>query len=444
MVVDASVVAVGDGVPVALVTGAACGPAHAATASATPAIRDDERRRTILQDRTRPAEPFVPCLAVPATVPFAPPDIDEADIAAVERVLRSGWITTGQECLALEAELAATLDAPHAVAVSSCTAAIEIAYASLGLPVGARVGVPTWTFVSSALAPHHHGAHPVLLDVDRDTLNVDVASLDAALAGGGLDAVVLVHFGGVPVASEVLARCVEAGVPVIEDSAHALGARDERGPMGGAGTTGSCLSFYATKNLTSAEGGALVTHDAEVAEFARSFRQHGMSRDAWGRYLPGQWVQYDLMGPGIKANLPDVLAALARSQLARFDSMQARRRALVDRYRAGLAGIGGLRFVPGARADGGADHLAVVVLPEGVARPEVQAALSASGVSTSVHFQPLHRFGWMVEHAEIGPKGVSVAESLADRVLSLPLSPAITDDQVDHVVAALTAALDTA
>jgi dTDP-4-amino-4,6-dideoxygalactose transaminase len=378
--------------------------------------------------------------AVPASpIPFAPPDIDDDDIAAVERVLRSGWLTTGEECLKLEAELAAVLEAPHVVAMSSCTAALEIAYAALGLPPGARVGVPTWTFVSSATAPHHHGAVPVLLDVEPDSLNVAPAAVDAAIAS--LDALVVVHYGGVPVAPEVHALAAHAGVPVIEDTAHSFGARDHRGAMSGLGSVASCLSFYATKNLTSGEGGALVTHDDAVADFARSFRLHGMSKDAWDRYKPGRWAQYDLVGPGIKANLPDLLAALARTQLARFSVSQGRRRDLITHYRSRLDGVSGLRFVPGELATEGADHLAVVVLPPDIDRRQIQAAMSAGGVSTSVHFQPLHRFGWMASNAEVGPTGISVAEAMADRVLSLPMSAALSLDDVDRVCDVLLAGL---
>lgn len=365
-------------------------------------------------------------------IPFARPDITDAEIAAIERVLRSGWITTGQECVALERELGEYLGVEHVVAVSSCTAAIEIAYASLGLPAGARLGVPTWTFASSALAPFHHGARPVLLDVEPDTLNVSPAALEAALEEG-LDAVVVVHFGGVPVAAEVLDRCAAARVPVIEDAAHSLGARDHRGMAAGQGSVGACLSFYATKNLTCAEGGALVTDREDVADFARSFRQHGLSRDAWARYLPGQWVQYDLIGAGIKGNLPDVLAALARVQLARFDELQSRRRALVRRYRERLQGEGRIGVLPGELVETGADHLLVVALPADVDRNAVMAELSAAGIGFSVHFQPLHRFRWFGDNAVVGPAGVEVAEALADRVLSLPLSPGLTDRDVDRV-----------
>ena len=353
-------------------------------------------------------------------------------MAAVERVLWSGWLTTGEEALALERELCDYTGMTHAVAVSSCTAAIEIAYAALRLPIGARLGVPTWTFASSALAPHHHGAVPVLLDVEPETLNASMASLEAALEEG-LDAVVLVHFGGVPVRKELLALCAEASVPVIEDAAHALGASDHRGRALGSGTVGACLSFYATKNLTSGEGGALLTDDDEVATFARSFRLHGMSKDAWDRYRPGRFAQYDLIGPGIKANLPDLLAALARTQLARFETLQARRRALVERYRSNLVGLERVGVVPGELEPGSADHLLVVVLAEGVDRQEVIGGLADRGVATSVHFQPLHRFRWFRDNAELGPSGVIGAESMADRVMSLPLSPALTEAQVDRV-----------
>jgi dTDP-4-amino-4,6-dideoxygalactose transaminase len=279
----------------------------------------------------------------------------------------------------------------------------------------------------------------VQLDVDPDAHNLDPAALDATTTT--LDALVVVHFGGVPVDRAVLDLAADRGIPVIEDTAHALGARDHRGEMGGQGTVGSCLSFYATKNLTSGEGGALATHDDDIAAFARSFRLHGMSKDAWDRYRPGKWAQYDLIAPGIKANLPDILATLARSQLRRFDAAQAHRRALVQRYRDHLARVDGLRFVPGTLAPDGADHLAVVLLPEGTDRAAVQAALTTAGIATSVHFQPLHRFGWMADHAEIGPAGVANAEAVADRALSLPLSSALTTEQVDRAATALADAL---
>lgn len=362
---------------------------------------------------------------------FATPEVSEADIEAVTRVLRSGWLTTGNECLSLEEELAHYLGTPHAVAVSSCTAALEIALAHLRLPPGSRVGIPAWTFVSTALAAVHNNLLPVLLDVEPHTLNLSPAALEAAL-GEGLDAVVAVHFGGVPVARAIHELCRAAGVPLIEDAAHALGASDDRGRIGGRGTTAACFSFYATKNLTSAEGGALTTDNPDLAAFARAYRLHGMSADALARYQPGGSVGYDMIEPGIKANLPDVLAALARSQLNRFDTMQSRRREVLYRYRSGLTAAG-LRFVPTRAEPGSADHLAVVMLPPDADRHAVIQGLKAAGIHPSVHFRPLHHFTWFGANAGVGPGGLPVCEALAGRALSLPLHTGLSDDDVDRV-----------
>ena len=384
------------------------------------------------------AEPEPAPVADP--IAFAVPFIDDADVEAVGRVLRTGWLSTGSECELLEQELQELVGAPHVVAVSSCTAALEIALDALHLAPGSRVGVPTWTFAASASAVVHAGAIPVLLDVDPDTLNVAPEAVDAALAEG-LDGLVVVHFGGVPVRREVLDAAEAAGVPVVEDAAHALGSEDHRGPISGRGTVGAAYSFYATKNLTSGEGGALATHDPEVAAFARTHRLHGMSKDAWRRYRVGADPTYDVTEPGLKANLPDVLAALARTQLAKFPQMQERRRAVVERYHRLLADVPGVRMVPGAPDPRSADHLAVVVLPEGVDRLRVIAAFGAASIGTSVHFRPLHRFTWFAANAPVGPTGTRVADALADRVISLPLHPGLRDVDVDRVVEVLAESL---
>lgn len=372
----------------------------------------------------------------PATddpIPFAFPDLVEADVEAVAAVLRSGWLSTGGECSALESELAELTGAPHVVAVSSCTAALEIALASLHLPRGARVGVPTWTFVASASSIVQTGGVPVLLDVDPDTLNVSPAAVEAAIAEG-LDALMVVHFAGSAVDPAVLDLAHGAGIPIVEDAAHALGTVDARGPVSGSGTVGACFSFYATKNLTSAEGGALATHDEEVARFARRQRLHGLSIDAWNRYRIGATPEYDVIEPGYKANLPDVLAAIARSQLQRFDAMQARRRAITTRYREGIDLIDGVRIIPADADPGSADHLFVIVLPEGVDRAAVNAGMAAAGIGTSIHFRPVHTFSWFRDHAPLGPGGVPVADALAPRTLSLPLHTTMTDGHVDRVL----------
>ena len=374
-------------------------------------------------------------------IEFSPPAVNEDDIAAVVRTLRSGWLTSGRECEQLEADLAEYLQVPHAVALNSCTAAMETAFAYLDLPAGARVGVPTWTFAASALAPARLGAQPVLLDVDADTLNLSPEALDHAL-DAGLDALVLVHVAGNAVDPIVRKMAGEAGVPVVEDAAHALPTTDDRGLVAGQGSVAACFSFYATKNVAGGEGGALTTEDPELATFARSYRLHGLTRETWRRFRDGDDTPHDVIMAGIKANLPDPLAALARAQLGRIAELQAARRAAVDRYRANLSSLPAVSCVPPERDPGSADHLMIVVLPAGTDRRALTAALEAAGVRTGVHFPPLHHLSWFEDHAEIAPGGTPVADALAPRVLSLPLHPMLTEAEVDRVCAALAEALD--
>jgi dTDP-4-amino-4,6-dideoxygalactose transaminase len=372
---------------------------------------------------------------------FSIPHIDESDIDAVVRVMRGGWLTTGFECAALEAELQEYLGIPHAIGLSSCTAALETAYAYLRLPAGARVGVPTWTFAATALAPARFGAVPVLVDVDPDTLNVTPQAVEAAVASG-IDAFVLVHFAGIPVDREVHEILRAANVPVIEDAAHALGTVDHRGLVGGHGSVAACYSFYATKNLTSGEGGALTTDDPELATFARAFRLHGLVGDAWARYRTGSDAFLpEIHTPGIKGNLPDILAAMARSQLRRFDALQKGRRELVLQYRALLEEVAGIRCAPSTLVEGSSDHLMVVVLDEHIDRNGVVEQLKNAGIGTSVHFRPLHHLTWFRRNAELVADRLPVADAMASRVVSLPLHNNLTPWDVERVCSELAAAV---
>ena len=256
-------------------------------------------------------------------IAFARPAMDDVDKAAVLRTLESGWITTGPECAKFEEELASYLGASHVITASSATTAEEICLAYLGEPKGRRIGVPTWTFASSALAIHRTGHIPVLLDVDPDDLNVSAESLKQAISNGGLDGLVGVHFAGNAVNAEIREICATENMDYIEDAAHALGTSDERGLIRGSdGTLAAFYSFYATKNLPMGEGGAIATDDAQLAEFPRTYRLHGMSADAVNRYASPGKHQYDIIHPGIKANLSDLHATIGRSQLARFEKLK--------------------------------------------------------------------------------------------------------------------------
>lgn len=378
---------------------------------------------------------------VPTLVEFAPPDVDEADVEAVVRVLRSGWLTTGPECALLEAELASYLEAPHVVGVSSCTAALEICLAFLRLPVGATVAVPTWTFASTGISAHHQGLRILLIDVDPDTLNMSAESLACAFETHDVAAVIPVHIAGVPVDPAIRRLCDQRRIPIVEDAAHALGSVDDRGRVNGSAAAAACFSFYATKNLSSAEGGAIATFDDELARFARVYRLHGLDADAWARYKPGGKATYDLLHPGIKANLPDLLAALGRSQLKKFESMQLARRLLVNRYRQNIELTDRVRAVPAVQVPGSADHLMIVRLDDGVERDLVRKELTEQAIVTSVHFRPLHTYEWFRENALVPATGLCHADAAASQVLSLPLHPGLTLDDVDRVCTVLSAAV---
>ncbi len=373
----------------------------------------------------------------PRQVPFARAEICEEARAASARVLESGWLTTGPEVVAFERELAEWVHADHGVAVASCTAAIELALRALRLPPGAKVLTSTMTFCGAVHAIVHAGLVPVLADVDPLTLCSDApACAAAARRAGGVDAMVVVHYAGFPAPVHELAEA--AGLPlgrVVEDAAHALGTWVGSRPVGSL-SAATCFSFYATKNLPVGEGGMLTTADQEVADYARRARLHGMSRDAWKRYLPGSAWRYSVDIAGLKANMTDVQAAIGRAQLRHFAGWQDRRALLARRYDEALAGIPGLR--PPARPGQGrhAWHLYVVqVEPEfGLGRDDLIAELGGQGVSCSVHFVPVHHFPYFQQllGADLAGRHPG-ADAAFERVVSLPLYPGLALADVDYV-----------
>jgi dTDP-4-amino-4,6-dideoxygalactose transaminase len=371
------------------------------------------------------------------TIAFSLPDLGAEEEEAVVRVLRSRWITTGDEAAALEAELSEYLEGAEVAVVSSCTVALESTLAYLRLPPGSLVAVPDWTFVSTGLAAARLQLTPALVDIDPGTLNMSVESLAGVLDGQPVAAVVPVHFAGVPVERAVLDLCHERGIPVVNDAAHAFGASDGRGRVSGRDVVADCYSFYATKNLTCGEGGAIATRDPELRAFVSSYRQHGLDRNAWKRYRVGGSAAYRLEHPGLKGNLPDLLAAVARVQLAKFPRMQARRAELVSTYLRELEGVAGVRPLPSMGTPGSAHHLLVVVLDRGVARDAVVEHLTARGIGTSVHFTPLHEHDWFARNAVMPSRGLPVGSELADRVMSLPLHPQMEPEDVHRVCDAL-------
>ena len=380
------------------------------------------------------------------SVPFAHCEIAIEAREAASRVMESGWLTTGPEVLAFEAEFAAHANASHAIALSSCTAALELALRSLRLAPGAFVLTSANTFCGAVLAIVHAGLQPVLVDVDPLTgMPTEATTRAAARSCGGPAAMVVTHWAGDP--ADVVTLAAAARLPldmVVEDAAHAIGGR-HGGTAVGEGTT-VCFSFYATKNLPLGEGGMVTTSDDARADWIRRARLHGMSTDAWRRYLPGGGWRYDVAQEGFKANMTDLQAAIGREQLKYLDRWQHRRGELASRYDERLGGLDGV-LLPHRPSDHDSRHAwhlyAIQLLPEATpGRDAVADVLASQGIGTSVHFIPIHHLSWMRSAVEIAPDGMPGADRIFTRVLSLPLYPQLTDRQVDIVCDALSTCLD--
>ncbi|MEV4264083.1 DegT/DnrJ/EryC1/StrS aminotransferase family protein [Kribbella sp. NPDC049584] len=375
-------------------------------------------------------------------VPFADCHITEEAQAAALRVLQSGWVTTGREVATFEAAFAMVVGAEHGVGVSSCTHGIELALRSLELPPGSLVLSSTMTFCGAVQAIIHAGHQPVLIDVDPKTGMPTPATVRTALREFGRPtALTVVHWAGD--VADVPALAAAAEVPldrVVVDAAHAVGAYTGSTPIG-SGCAATCFSFYATKNLPLGEGGMVTTDDPIRAEWLRRARLHGMTADAWRRYLPGGSWRYNVADAGIKANMTDIQAAMGRAQLAHLPAWQRRRAQIAARYDDQLDGLPGIRLPhrPAARDGRHAWHLYPIrlQLDGGIDRDEAIAALSERAIGTSVHFIPVHRLAYFSQAALIPSIGLLGADTLFDQLLSLPIYPRLTDDQVDAVCAAL-------
>jgi perosamine synthetase len=369
-------------------------------------------------------------------IPFALPHVTEAEIAAVVDVLRSGWITTGPRAKALESAFGGAVGAPHCVAVSSCTAALHLALDAVGVGPGHEVIVPTMTFAATAEVVDYLGAVPVLVDVRASDHNVDPEAVEAAITGR-TRAIVPVHFGGVPADMDELAAIARPrGIALVADAAHAFPCR-YRGRNVGTLADVTCYSFYATKTITTGEGGAAVTSNVDWADRMRVMSLHGISRDAWKRYMAGGSWYYEILAPGFKYNLGDIAAALGLAQLGRAEEMHARRAAIAARYDRALGDEPALERLRCSPDRTSAHHLYVVkVVTEllDIDRAEFIEELAARGVGASVHFIPLHEHPYYRDTYGYRPDGLPVAHEAYQRSVSLPIYSAMTDEQVEQVI----------
>lgn len=369
-------------------------------------------------------------------LPFSRPAIGNDEIAAVENVLRSGWITTGPQNQRLERDFCAATGCRHAIALSSATAGMHAVLMALGIGPGDEVITPSQTWVSTINMIVLLGAEPVMVDVDRDTLMVSADEVEAAVTPR-TRAIVPVHYAGAPLDLEGLrAVAVRHGLALVEDAAHALGTRYRDELIGGTGT--SVFSFHAIKNVTCAEGGLVATDDEALAGRVRRLKFHGLGVDAFDREQQGRKPQAEVVEPGYKYNLSDVHAAIAVVQLGRLKELNARRGALAERYLKALAGSPfsplGLPPYPHEHAW----HLFMIRVDKercGMDRDTLMERLKERGIGTGLHFRAAHTQKYYRERYPA--LRLPNTEWNSARLCTLPLFPDMTERDVDRVVEAL-------
>lgn len=368
-------------------------------------------------------------------IPFHVPSISQEEENAVLAVLRSGWLTSGNVAEQLEREFEDWLG-NCAVSVSSASAGLQLTYAALRQRGIRQVIVPSLTFTSTAMSAIHAGLDCRILDVDEGSLCLDPKYLLDTAAQDV--AVTAVHYGGF-VSRQLraaLAELSKTGVAVVEDAAHALPASDELGDVGsGSVSTATVFSFYANKTITSGEGGMICTSDTELAAKVRLLRQHGIDRSSYFRRFAsvGNNWDYEVLEPGLKANLPDILAALGLTQFRRRYEMQRKRMEIARGYFE-LLGGSDIKLPPYADDfQNHAWHLFVVRMPKSVNRDAVIDSLKSHGVGCSLHYRPLHQHRYYREKFFLDSKSFPNSEAVFRSAISLPIYPDLTMDQVEYV-----------
>jgi len=369
---------------------------------------------------------------------FAPPLIGEEEIKAVVETLKSGWITTGPKTKKFEEEFSRFVNAPAALALNSCTGALHTALAALAIGEGDEVITTTLTFAATVNVIEHVGARPVLADVEPGTLNIDPGKIEKAITKK-TRAIIAVHFSGHPVNLESIFEIANRyGLYVIEDAAHAFPA-EYKGKKIGSGNNPVAFSFYATKNITTSEGGML-TGDADFIEKSRVISLHGMSKDAWKRYdQRGNWF-YEILYPGFKYNMTDIQASIGLCQLKKINEMQLIRRNIISKYNSAFEDEVALEL-PVVRSDVVHSwHLYVLRLKLDVLsidRDRFIEELRLRNIGASVHFIPIHLHPYYQNKYDFKADDFPIAFSNYKRMLSLPLHPAMTDQDADDVIEAV-------
>jgi len=373
-------------------------------------------------------------------LPFHVPEIGDEEIQSVIETLRSGWLTTGLKTKQFEENFARYVGSQNAVAVNSGTAALHLALEAVGIREGDEVLVPTMTFTATAEVVLYLKARPVLLDCEPDSLNVDPKQIERAITPR-TRAVIPVHIGGQACKMDEILQLARAhNLKVIEDAAHALPARYHEKMIGTIGDI-TCFSFYATKTITTGEGGMATTDHAEWADRMRMMSLHGISKDAWKRYSnEGSWY-YEVHSPGYKYNLTDIAGAMGIEQLKKCERFWHARQRIAARYDEAFADLPEIQRPTQASDVQHAWHLYVIQLELerlGIDRAAFVNALKDEGIGTSVHFIPLHLHPFYRDAGGYQPGDFPIATRVFDRIVSLPIYPSMSDENVDRVIAAVT------
>ena len=369
---------------------------------------------------------------------FGSPSIDEDEIEAVTRTLRSCWIGTGPRVHEFESAFARYVGAEHALATSSCTAALHLAMVATEVGPGDEVITTPMTFCATANAIIHTGATPVFVDCQRDTMNIDPAAIEAAITPR-TKAIVPVHFAGRPVDMTALAAIARKhGLLVIEDAAHAIESATGGRKVGSIGDL-TCFSFYVTKNMTTGEGGMVTTRDGDLARRIQSYGLHGMSADAWSRFSDKGYKHYDVVYPGFKYNLTDLAASLGLSQLPRLGPWLQRRNAIWARYDEAFEDLPLTRPAPAEPGTVHARHLYTLLVDDDarVTRDEFLAEMNGRRIGTGVHYRALHTHPYYRDRWGFRPEDFPNAWHIGERTVSLPLTPKLDDADVERVIRAV-------
>lgn len=369
-------------------------------------------------------------------LPFARPDTDQREIDAVSDVIRSGWLTTGPKTREFEKEFAQYVGAKHAIAVNSATAAMHIALEAAGLQAGDEVITTTMTFAATAEVVRYFNAKPVLVDIDPATFNIDVNQIESAITPR-TKAIIPVHVAGQSADLDaVQAIAATHNLRVIEDAAHALPTY-YKGRIIGSISDFTAFSFYATKTLATGEGGMLTTNNDEWADRCRVMSLHGISKDAWKRYTSeGSWY-YEIVAPGFKYNMTDVAAAMGLVQLSKLEAMNARRQEIARRYDAAFSAHPALEPPQISPDSTHPYHLYILRLNLPQLRIDRNAfieQLRAANIGVSVHWIPLHMHPYYRETYGYRPDDFPVAYREYQRIISMPIYSAMSDEDTDDVI----------